>query len=147
MIRLKLLAGVLAVVGVAWWASLACPVQSAGQVEKAKAAKPGAFVHTVVFHVKKDAPKDEIAALISDAHELLATIPSVRELRVGRPAEKGTPDLAKKDFQVGLLVLFDDFAGLQTYLDHPQHQKYVQKHLNHIEPEKLLVYDFVDQKR
>ena len=68
----------------------------------------------------------------------------MRELRVGRPAEKSTPNLAKKDFEVGLLVLFDDFDGLQTYLEHPLHLKYVDKHLNHVD---VQVYDFVNQKK
>src|SRR5215470_9967534 len=51
------------------------------------------YVHTVIFTLKKDAPKDEAAAMIADCHELLAKIPTVRELRAGRPAEKGTPNL------------------------------------------------------
>jgi hypothetical protein len=147
MFRRTLIVGGLAVLGSVVWTLLASPGQSAGQAEKGQAVKGAPYVHTVIFHVKKDAPKDEASALIRDAHELLQPIPSVRELRVGRPAEKGTPDVAKKDFQVGLLVLFDNFEGLQTYLDHPMHQKYLEKHINHVELEKLQVYDFVNQQK
>lgn len=65
----------------------------------------------------------------------------MKGIRIGHPAEKATPDVAVKDYQVGLLVLFDDYEGLKTYLDHPQHVKYVDKHLKHVD--KVLVYDFV----
>jgi hypothetical protein len=135
-----------AVVGIALWIGASHLGQGSGQAEP-KARKAASYVHAVIFHLKKDAPDDEVSALIRDAHELLGKIPSVRELRVGRPAEKGTPDFAKKDFQVGLLVLFDDFQGLETYLDHPQHQTFLDRHGSHVDLEKLQVYDFVDQKK
>lgn len=146
MYRKTLIGAGLAVVGIALWAGVLCPGQTAGQADRLR-VKAAPYVHTVIFHLKKDAPEGEAAALIRDAHELLEPIPSVRELRIGRPAEKGTPDFAKKDFQVGLLVLFDDYEGLETYLNHPQHRKYVEKHLNHVDPEKLQVYDFVNQSK
>jgi hypothetical protein len=138
-----------ALVGMTAWAGLT-PVGRTGdqpQTTAAGAGKRGSFVHMVIFHLKKDAPANEVEALIADAHEMLGAIPSVRDLKVGRPAEKGTPDFAKKDFQVGLYVLFDDPAGLETYLKHPMHLKYVEKHIKQVDTEKLLVYDFIDQKK
>src|SRR5436190_8844585 len=71
-----------------------------------KPAPPHApYVHVVIFTLKKDAPSDALPNLIADCHEMLAKVPSVRSLRVGRPAEKGTPDLAKKNYDAALLVL------------------------------------------
>ncbi|MBY0523460.1 MAG: Dabb family protein [Gemmataceae bacterium] len=107
-----------------------------------KDAKPGSYVHVVIFTLKKDAPKDEAQALIKDAHDLLEKIPTVRSLKIGPPAEKGTPKLAIKDFQVALAITVDDYDGLHKYLDHPMHVKYVEKHEKHLD--KVLVYDFVD---
>lgn len=104
------------------------------------------YVHAVFFTLKKDAPAGAAEALIRDAHEMLGPIPSVRELRAGRPAEKDSQNFVQKGYDVGLLVLFDDYAGLETYLKHSQHQKYVEKHLGSLDPEKILVYDFVNQK-
>lgn len=104
------------------------------------------YVHAVIFHVKRDAPKDEVEALIRDADELLRPIPSVRELRIGRPADQATPGLANKAFQVGLLILFDDAAGLLAYHEHPLHKRYLEKHMPHVEMEKLMVYDFAHQQ-
>jgi hypothetical protein len=112
------------------------------------AKKPAArYVHTVIFTLKKDAPKDEEAQMIADCHEMLAKIPSVRQLRAGRPAEKGTPRLAKKDFNVALTIFFDDHDGLMAYDKSDLHQEFVKKHLPHVEIDKLLVYDFEDQTK
>ncbi len=103
------------------------------------------YVHTVIFYLKKDAPKDEAKSLVADAHELLAKIPTVRMLKIGPPADKSTPKVAVNDYQIGLLVLFDNFDGLKTYLDHDLHVKFVDKHMKHID--KVLVYDFENARK
>jgi hypothetical protein len=115
-----------------------------GMTAGARAADPP-YVHAVIFYLKKDAPKSEAQKLIADSHELLAKIPTVKKLWVGRPAEMATPEYAVKDFQVGLLVLFDDFAGLKTYLDHPLHAEFLKRHGEFWE--KVPVYDFVNQMK
>lgn len=101
------------------------------------------FAHKVVFYLKKDAPKDAADKLIVASNQLLRKIPTVRGLWVGKPAEKATPKVAVLDYQVGLLVLFENAQGLDTYLNHPLHIEFVEKHTKHVE--KVLVYDFVDQ--
>jgi hypothetical protein len=101
----------------------------------------------VLFTLKKDAPPAEADAVIADAREMLAKIPTVRNVKIGPPAEKATPAVSKKDYHLGLLVLFDDAEGLQTYLDHPQHKQFVEKHNKYWDMEALKVYDFMDQKK
>lgn len=103
------------------------------------------FVHTVIFYLKKDAPAGEADELIADAHDLLGKVPSVRGLRAGRPAEKPASANGKNDFQVGLLVLFDDAQGLREYIDHPKHQEYVARHKKYID--RIVAYDFQDEKK
>jgi hypothetical protein len=121
-------------------------VRSAAEKEAEK--KPaGRYVHTVIFTLKKDAPKDEEAQMIADCHAMLGKIPSVKQLRAGRPAEKGTPRLEKKDYNVALTVIFDDYDGLTAYDKSEQHQEFVKKHLPHVDIDKLLVYDFEDQAK
>src|SRR5262249_45710337 len=112
-------------------------------VKPAKKAK-APFVHAVVFHLKKDAPKGEADALIADAHKMLAKIKSVRGLWAGRPAAKdqATP-ISKNDYDVGLLVLFDDTDGLQEYLKDPLHVDFVKKHSKFLDEKKLTVFDFI----
>src|SRR5712664_592517 len=42
---------------------------------KVAARKAAPFVHSVIFYLKKDAPENEVDALIDDAHQMLAKIP------------------------------------------------------------------------
>ena len=141
-----------AVLAVAWMMSGRQAAETIRAEDKAdkpvvKKDKAAPYVHTVIFHLKEDAAKGAAEGLITDAHELLARIPTVRELRVGRPAEKGTPNRAKKDFAVALVIFFDDFDGLKTYIDHPMHKKYVERNIKNIDDQKLFIYDFENQKK
>ena len=125
----------------------ALPVSLAFTADKEKPAAKGdaSYVHAVIFYLKKDAPKGEADALVKDAFELLAKIPSVRSIKAGLPAEKSSPKFAVTDYQVGLLVLFDNYEGLKEYLEHPDHLKYVDRHMKHLD--KILAYDFIDRKK
>lgn len=120
------------------------PTASQG-TQRASGEKHPPYVHSVIFYLKKDAPKGTADEFISDSHKLLAKIPSVRGVWAGPPADKYTPKVAVTDYQVGLLVLFDNYEGLKIYLDHELHTQYVEKHGKHIE--KVLVYDFVNQAK
>ena len=120
--------------------------QTQGQVRRDRRVvvrRPPPLVHSVIFQLKIEAPTNEADAMIADTQRLLAKIPSVREIRAGKPAEKATP-VAIKDYQVGLLVLFDDVEGLQGYLDHPLHKEYVSNHEKNLE--KVTVYDFMSKE-
>lgn len=126
---------------------LAWTMGFAQAADEKPAPKLAPYVHVVIFHLKKDAPSGTAEGMIADAHELLAKIPSVRGVQAGKPADKATPDFAKKDYQVGLVVLLDNFEGLETYLKHPLHEKYVNKYLKNVDETKLIVYDFVNSKK
>jgi hypothetical protein len=131
----------------ATWTAFSASGRTAGNDEGKAADKTPPFVHCVIFYLTKDAPEGEADAVIADANELLRAIPSVRGLRAGKPAVKEKRDNAKTDFQVGLLVLFDDAAGLDTYIKHPKHVEFVGKHGKYFERQKLAVYDFAEQKQ
>jgi hypothetical protein len=112
--------------------------------KKETAAKEAPFAHVVIFQLKKDAGADATASLIADSHEMLEKIPTVRSLKVGRPSEK-TEANSVKDYQVGLLVMFDDQEGLKTYAGHEEHLKFVKKHAKNFD--KVLVYDFINSAK
>ena len=100
----------------------------------------GPFLHVVLFKLKADAPEGAAEAMIRDTHELLAKVPSVKEVRTGRRAAiEGGYNLT--DYDVGLLVKFADQAGLEAYIVHPLHKQYVEKHLPNCEPPR--VADFI----
>jgi hypothetical protein len=117
--------------------------------DPAKEAAAAPYVHCVVFRLKKDAPKDEADTIVADCHDLLEKIPTVRVLKVGRPAaeDKSSGKVATRDYDVALMILFDDFTGLKTYIDHEKHLKFVENHGKYFEMEKLQVFDFQDEKK
>lgn len=119
-------------------------VESGPKKKEKLVAKEAPFTHVVLFTLKKDVNAEQVQTLIADSHEMLEKIPTVRSLKAGRPAEKGTP-IASKEYQVGLLVNFDDSDGLKTYIDHEEHQGFVKKHEK--EFEKVVIYDFVNQAK
>jgi hypothetical protein len=115
--------------------------------KKAEGKLQAPYAHVVVFRMKKDAPRDAVEKAIADCHELLAKIPSVRMVRAGRPAEKGTPDVPKMEYDFALLILVDDAEGLDSYLKHPLHLKFVEKHGPSFDMSKLQVFDFLNQSK
>jgi hypothetical protein len=122
-----------------------CDSSAEAPVETKKAVKEAPLTHVVIFQLKKDSGADAIESIITDSHEMLTKIPTVRGLKVGRPSEKSKGGPVVQDYQVGLLVMFDDYDGLKTYNDHEQHKNYVKKHGKDFD--KVLVYDFVDQAK
>ncbi len=103
-------------------------------------------VHVVVFYLKADSPPDTADRIVADCHDMLAKIPTVRILKAGRPTD-GAPPPAKKNFSVGLVILFDDLQGLKAYINHPLHKQFVAKHLAQFDTSKLAGYDFTDAKK
>ena len=116
-----------------------------GEDKKPQAASKAPYVHTVIWYLREDAPKKEAEMLIADAHRLLAKIPSVRGLWIGRPAEKSTPELAQTDYQIGMMLMFDDYAGLKQYLEHKLHLEFRKKHAH--QAKRIAVFDFIDREK
>jgi hypothetical protein len=132
------------VVSLSLAAVLLLAVGSAGGGDKGKgkqAKRP--LVHAVYFYLKEDAPADAADKLIDDAHEFLKPIATVRSFWVGRPAPGPKSEVVKSDYQVGLLITFDDRAAYQTYADHPLHLKFVERHKKNFK--SVSVYDFVHE--
>jgi hypothetical protein len=108
--------------------------------EKSVKSKQGNYAHIVIITLKKDAPKVAADTMIGDVYKLLAKIPSVRRVQAGKPAEMSSPKFVVKDYDVALMVQFDDFAGNEAYHKHPLHDQFVERNLKNID--KVLVYDF-----
>jgi hypothetical protein len=133
-----------------WWPAILALLVSTPLVAEERPSPAGAtgnYLHVVVFRLKKDAPKSALPEIIADCHTMLAKIPSVRQVKAGRPAEKATPKLARTDYDLALLVLVDDADGLTAYLEHPLHLAFVKKHGKHFDMERLRVFDFVNQRK
>jgi TolA-binding protein len=101
------------------------------------------LVHVVVLKAKADTASADVQSLIDESYSQLTKIKTVRALWAGKPAAKATPD-AQSDYTAALVLLFDDAAGLKTYLNDPVHTKFVDKHLK--KWERPVVYDFEPRK-
>lgn len=83
------------------------------------------LLHVVLFRPKvglADSDRDAMFAALSAA---AAGIPSVRRFQVGPRVRHGAAyeALMTEDFPFAAVIEFDDLAGLQAYLRHPQHER------------------------
>jgi TolA-binding protein len=101
------------------------------------------LVHVVVLKAKADTASDEVQSLIDESYSQLTKIKTVRGLWAGKPSSKPTPD-SQSEYTVALVLVFDDAAGLKTYLNDPAHTKFADKHLP--KWEAPVVYDFEPRK-
>ena len=86
------------------------------------------YVHCVFFACKAGTPAAEIDAQVADARAILARIPTVREIESGQRDETVNRDVSVTDYEIGLVVFFDDKPGYDVYSDHPLHLEYIGKH-------------------
>ncbi len=101
------------------------------------------FVHCVFFTFKPGVTDEQVSEFIHDCH-LLRQIPAVRRLDAGRRDLRMARDVNVTDYQVGLVVYFDDKAGHDAYSVHPVHEQLLKKHQDRWE--KVRVYDFDAQR-
>jgi hypothetical protein len=106
--------------------------------------KKGMLVHAVIFTMKKDTAPEKVDEVIADCHKMLSKIKSVRKVMVGRPTKEKAEPITQTGYDVGMIILVDDFAGLKAYLEDPIHVEFVKKWGKSFDIEKLKVYDFVD---
>lgn len=99
------------------------------------------YVHAVFFDIKEGTSDDRIHAQIDDAYALLDKISTVRKVESGRRDVQMVRDVNDQDFDIGLVVYFDDQAGLDVYMVDPRHDEYVEKHKDIWE--RARVFDFI----
>lgn len=98
------------------------------------------FTHVVLFWLKADSPPQARQQLLDDCRELLAKIPTVRHIDAGGPAM--TPrDVVDNSYDVGLVTVFENREGHDTYQVHDLHLQFVARNKQHFE--RIRIYDFV----
>jgi hypothetical protein len=81
--------------------------------------------HVVLFRPKPGITPSDREAMF-DALQAAATgIPTVRRFQIGSRVKHNPQyeQMMAQDFPYAAVIEFDDLAGLQTYLQHPKHQK------------------------
>ncbi len=93
--------------------------------------------HVVLIRLKKGLGESAGAALLERARELLAPIPGVHDLRLGR----GLGKKAEIDYPWALVMEFEDESSLQAYQAHPDHQRFVREVVDPVQDDKK-VFDY-----
>lgn len=104
--------------------------------------KSAPFVHVVLFKSKSATPEADARELVKDIREILAPLPTVKGLWVGSPAPTNTRPIVDANYDVGILLLFEDQEGLKAYLDHPRHVEFAKKHDT---GKEVRVFDFTSR--
>ena len=72
---------------------------------------------------------------------MLKRVPTVTKFEAGRRDTLSTREFNEVEFDVGLVVRFEDKAGLDGYIDDPAHVELVEKYKDAWT--RILVYDFI----
>ncbi len=82
-------------------------------------------VHIVLFRPRPDLSDADRQEMFDALRSAATNIPSIRRFHVGTRQTHGAAyeRLATQDFPFAAIVEFDDVAGLQAYLRHPEHEK------------------------
>jgi len=111
-----------------------------------KPVSAGGLAHVVFFKMKADTPAAAVDEVIADCKKILAKIPAVRSVKVGRPTKEKAEKFVKDDYDVALIVMVDDYKGLLAYHKDPLHLKFVEKHGKLFDLDTLRVFDFIQAK-
>ncbi len=93
--------------------------------------------HVVLIRLKNGRGEVKGAELLEQARKLLAPIPGVRNLRLGR----GLGKKAEVDYPYALVMEFEDEKTLESYQVHPDHRRFVREVVDPIQDDKK-VFDY-----
>jgi hypothetical protein len=82
------------------------------------------IAHVVLLAPRADLSGEERARAIETLSRAAADVPDIRRYRIGRRVTHGLPGYEqqmRQDFEVALLLEFDDVAALRRYLTAPAH--------------------------
>ena len=99
------------------------------------------IVHVVLIWLKEPGNAAQRARII-EATRAFASIPGVKEIRVGEPlpSQRATVD---DSFDVGLYMIFSSQAALAGYLTNPEHRAAQESVLRPL-VKRVVIYDFRD---
>lgn len=94
--------------------------------------------HIVLFRFKPSAIPEQRKRALAELRTLTALVPSVLALTAGENFSDRS-----RGFDAGLVVRFQDRAGLDAYQVHPEHQRVVQEWIRpNVEEVLALDYEF-----
>ncbi len=75
--------------------------------------------HIVLIKFRPDIPEGDIAALFQELATLTDSLSGAHGFTGGRSE---SPEQLEQGYLHGFVIDFDDWASLQVYADHPEHQ-------------------------
>lgn len=105
-----------------------------------KEAKTGVYRHVVLFGFKESATKEEIKKIEEEFGKLPGKIDTIIDYEWGTNV---SPEGLDQGHSHCFLVTFKDKAGLEVYIPHPAHKKFVEL----LKPslEKVTVLDYMSK--
>lgn len=97
------------------------------------------LVHSVYFWLKEDICEAKRQAFYEGLSGL-SRIPSVVKLYVGTPAQTAKRPVIDDSYTFGLVVIFNDMEGHDTYQSHEIHKNFLSEFSSYWF--KVLIYDF-----
>ncbi|HOV33875.1 MAG TPA: Dabb family protein [Candidatus Hydrogenedens sp.] len=96
------------------------------------------LIHSVYFWLKEDLT-EEVQQSFYEGLLALSQIPTAIKVHIGTPAETGDRDIVDNTYTCGIVVIFNDLAGHDTYQNHQIHLDF----LSRFSPcwDKILIYD------
>ena len=82
------------------------------------------IAHIILFAPRSDLSPQQREEVLTAFTRATTAAPTVRNVRVGRRILHGLPgyeQLMRTDFEYAAILEFDDVAGLEAYLRHPEH--------------------------
>lgn len=76
--------------------------------------------HIVLMKFAPSVTEDAIRALFAELHQIEGKVPGLIAITSGRSE---SPEQMERGYMHGFVVDFADWAGLQAYQDHPDHQR------------------------
>ena len=84
------------------------------------------FVHTVLFHLKKNLLEEEINFFHSGLKEL-KKIKVNKATYIGTPASTSDRDLVISNYSFNLTIIFEDINGHNSYQEDKIHKNFINK--------------------
>ena len=103
---------------------------------------PGRVGHVVICWLKTPGDAAQRQKLI-DVSKSLSDLPGVVHVTAGEAVPSDRP-VVVSDYDVAVVLTFEDEAALRAYEAHPRHQKAVRETLRPLAG-KVLVYDFIQR--
>lgn len=76
--------------------------------------------HIVLIRFRPEISEHQISDLFTELHRINGKVPGLLAITSGKSE---SPEQMERGYMHGFIVDFADWAGLQAYQDHPEHQQ------------------------